>query len=480
MDLHLDLDGAEGRSLRARIEHSLREAVRSGRLPPGSRLPATRRLCAELGVSRGVVAEAYSQLAAEGYLQTRRGAGTVVAATAVSQLASVSPAGLPVQPRHDLNPFRPALAAFPRSAWIAAIARVAGSAPHEALGYPDPAGMPELRSALAAYLGRARGVRTTPEQIVIVSGLRHGVSLVFSALAAGGATRVALEQPGWRGMQETAEDAGLRTAPVPVDHDGLVVSELEGLTVRDGPAARKPERFAVSGDLPGARKTEGIDAVAVAPAHQYPTGAVLSPQRRAALIEWAQREEALVIEDDYDAEYRYDRRPIGSLQGLAPQSVVYGGSASKTLAPSLRLGWLALPKALAEHVVELQRVRGGMPAPLLQLAFAYLLERGEIDRHLRRQRRRYAKQRETLLAALRSEFPHASVEGAAAGLYLVLRLPTDVDEQLVLEAAKRRGIVVAGMNGGEPGLVIGYANLPEPSVAPAVRALAACIAEAGS
>lgn len=453
MDLHLDLDGAEGRSLRARIEHSLREAVRSGRLPPGSRLPATRRLCAELGVSRGVVAEAYSQLAAEGYLQTRRGAGTVVAATAVSQLASVSPAGLPVQPRHDLNPFRPALAAFPRSAWIAAIARVAGSAPHEALGYPDPAGMPELRSALAAYLGRARGARTTPEQIVIVSGLRQGVSLVFSALAAGGATRVALEQPGWQGMQETAEDAGLRTVPLPVDHDGLVVSELQGISVH---------------------------AVAVAPAHQYPTGAVLSPQRRAALIEWAQREEALVIEDDYDAEYRYDRRPIGSLQGLAPQSVVYGGSASKTLAPSLRLGWLALPKALAEHVVELQRVRGGMPAPLLQLAFAYLLERGEIDRHLRRQRRRYAKQRETLLAALRSEFPHASVEGAAAGLYLVLRLPTDVDEQLVLEAAKRRGIVVAGMNGGEPGLVIGYANLPEPSVAPAVRALAACIAEAGS
>lgn len=452
LDLHLDIDGAEGRSLRARIEHSLREAVRSGRLPPGTRLPATRRLCQELRVSRGVVAEAYSQLAAEGYLQTRRGAGTVVATTATSQPASAAAGGRQAQPRHDLNPFRPALSAFPRSAWIAAIARVAGSAPHEALGYPDPAGMPELRSALAAYLGRARGVRTTPEQTVIVSGMRQGASLVFSALAAGGGKRVALEQPGWRGMQETADDAGLRTTPIPVDREGLLVAELEA---------------------------QRVAAVAVAPAHQYPTGAVLSAPRRAALIEWAAREDALILEDDYDAEYRYDRRPIGSLQGLAPQRVVYGGSASKTLAPALRLGWLALPQSLAEQVIELQRVRGGMPAPLLQLAFAYLLERGEIDRHLRRQRRRYAMQRETLLAALQSAFPNAAVEGAAAGLYLVLRLPTGVDERLVLEAAQRRGIVVAGLDGPQPGLVIGYANLPEPSVAPAVQALVACVDEAG-
>ncbi|HEY1687523.1 MAG TPA: PLP-dependent aminotransferase family protein [Solirubrobacteraceae bacterium] len=451
MDLHLDLESAEGRSLRARIEHALREAVRSGRLPPGTRLPATRRLCVELGVSRGVVAEAYAQLAAEGYLQTHRGAGTLVAATGGGQPASASHAPQRAQPRHDLNPFRPALAAFPRGAWATAIARVARSAPDESLGYPDPAGVPELRSALAAYLGRARGVRATPEQIAVVSGLRQGISLVFSALAAQGAKSIALEQPGWHGLHETAADAGLRTERVPVDREGLLVDELERLH---------------------------IDAVTVMPAHQYPTGAVLSAERRAALIEWAQRHDAIVIEDDYDAEYRYDRRPIGSLQGLAPQRVVYGGSASKTLAPALRLGWLALPQDLATRVIELQRVRSGMPAPLLQLAFADLIERGELDRHLRSQRRRYGRQREALLAALQSAFPEAAIRGAAAGLYLVLELPAGIEERHVLDAARRRGIAVAGLGDSEPGLVIGYANLPEPSVAPAVQALSASIAEA--
>jgi GntR family transcriptional regulator/MocR family aminotransferase len=195
-------------------------------------------------------------------------------------------------------------------------------------------------------------------------------------------------------------------------------------------------------------------------------------------VAWAQARGALIVEDDYDAEYRYDRQPIGSLQGLEPQCVVYGGSASKTLAPAVRLGWLALPERLVEPVAVRQRLCGGMPAPLEQLALADLIERGELDRHLRRQRRRYHRQREALLAALAGKLPEVSVHGAAAGLYAVLHLPEGLDEQLVLAAARSRGIALEGFAGGTPAIVVGYANLADAAVQPAVAALAASIAQA--
>jgi len=451
MELHIDLAAAPGRSLRARLEHVLREAVRDGRLPAGTRLPSTRALCSELKVSRGVVVDAYAQLAAEGYLHTRRGGGTTVASAATSAAAKPRSA-TPLSPiRHDMSPFRPALGDFPRGAWSAALARVLRSVPDERLGYPDPAGVPELRSTLAAYLGRVRGVRTTPEQIVITTGLRQGIDLLWSTLAAEGAKRVAVEDPGWSGMRETATDAGLEVVPIPVDHDGLVVERLEH---------------------------EPVAAVALAPAHQYPTGAVLSPARRAALLAWALPRDTLLVEDDYDAEYRYDRQPIGSLQGLAPEQVVYGGSASKTLAPSVRLGWMALPQRLAQSLAARQRRRGGMPAPLLQLALADLIERGELDRHLRRQRRRYQRQRDALLSALAMELPEFPIHGAAAGLYAVLHLPPELDEQAVLTAARTSGIALESLGGDTPALVLGYANLSDAAVNPAVRALAACIRQA--
>ncbi len=448
MDLHIDLDAAPGRSLRARLEHALRETVREGRLPSGTRLPSTRALCTELGVSRGVVVDAYAQLAAEGYLHTRRGGGTTVAATTMHEASQ--PRGATQAPaiRHDMNPFRPALSDFPRGAWSSALARVLRTVPDERLGYPNPAGVPELRATLAAYLARVRGVRSTPEQIVITSGLRQGIDLLWATLAANGARRVAVEDPGWHGIRETAQDAGLQAVPIPVDQDGLVVEQLEH---------------------------EDVAAVALAPAHQYPTGAVLSPARRAALLAWAQRRKALIVEDDYDAEYRYDRQPIGSLQGLSPDNVVYGGSASKTLAPAVRLGWMALPEGLAQPLAARQRRRGVTPGPLEQLALADLIERGELDRHLRRQRRRYHHQRDALLAALAKELPGLTIHGAAAGLYAVLHLPLDLNEQSVLEAARARGIALEGLGGSPPALFIGYANLSDAAIQPAVRALAASI-----
>ncbi len=453
MDLHLDLTGAPGRSLRARVEHALREAVRGGRLAPRTRLPSTRALCAELGVSRGVVVDAYAQLAAEGYLQTRRGGGTTVAATLAHKCSSRSDVTPRPVVRHDMNPFRPALSGFPRTAWSSAYARVLRNVPDERLAYPDPAGEPELRATLAAYLGRVRGVRTDPAQIVVTNGLRQGIELLWSTLAAGGARRLAVEDPGWQGIRQTATAAELELVPLPVDDDGLIVERLE---------------------------REDVDAVAVAPAHQYPTGAVLSPTRRAALVAWAQARDALIVEDDYDAEYRYDRQPIGSLQGLEPHRVVYGGSASKTLAPAVRLGWLALPGHLVKPISALQRLRGGMPTPLEQLALADLIDRGELDRHLRRQRRRYYRQREALLAALASQLPEVSIHGAAAGLYAVLRLPEGLSEQTVLAAARSRGISLEGLATDTPALVVGYANLADAAVEPAVAALAASIAQAGA
>ncbi|MBW3654074.1 MAG: PLP-dependent aminotransferase family protein [Actinobacteria bacterium] len=454
MDLHIDLERAAGATLRARVENALRDAIRSGLLAPGARLPPTRALSAQLGVSRGVVVEAYAQLVAEGYLRARQGSGTAVAAAAGAP--ATAPVRAPAAPpiRHDLSPFVPALSAFPRDAWRAALNRALRSAPDERLGLPDGAGLPELRAALASYLARSRGVRADAGQVVICNGLRQGIGLLWATLAAGGAQRVAVERPGWRGIAETAQDAGLDAVGVAVDAQGLVVERLAAL--------------------------ERVDAVAVAPAHQYPTGAVMPPARRAALVAWAQAHGALIVEDDYDAEYRYDREPIGSIQGLAPQHVAYGGSASKSLAPGIRLGWLVVPPQLVEPMAALQRRRGGMPAALDQLALADLIERGELDRHLRSQRRRYRRRRDALLDALATRLPEVEIEGAAAGLFVVLRLPPRVIEEAVVRHARAVGVTLEGGGGPEPSVVVGYANLAEAGIASAVEALAACVRAAGS
>ncbi len=451
VDLHIDLAEAPGRSLRARLEHALREAMRSGRLSADERLPSTRELAVGLGVSRGVVVDAYAQLAAEGYLRTARGGGTRVAAT----VAPTSlPAPAPTRPdriRYDLSPFRPALGAIPRRALMAAFARVLRDTPDERLGLPDPAGTFELRAALSSYLGRVRGVQAAAEELVITNGTRNSLSLVWRALAAQGVRRVATEDPGWSGVAETALDAGLRAVPVPVDEQGLRVDEL---------------------------RTKAVEAVAVAPAHQYPTGAVLSAPRRTAILEWARAGARVVIEDDYDAEYRYDHQPIGSLQGLAPDHVIYAGSSSKTVAPSLRLGWIVVPSRLRDRIVELKRTAGTTPSPISQLAFAHLIDRGELDRHLRRQRRRYQQQREALLTALGAELPELTVHGAAAGLYAVMELPRELDEAAVLDAARARGLALEGRGTDAPGLVLGYADIDAAAIKPAVSELAASIDDA--
>ncbi len=484
VELHLDLDGAPGRTLRARAEHALREAVRGGRLAPGARLPATRALAAQLGVSRGVVVEAYAQLAAEGYLDTRRGGGTRVAEqpapppTSTSGVEgrltvrdgpSVVPrrpgagagpgAGVaeapvvPPAPRHDLRPSLPAVDGFPRTAWLAALTRVLRTIPDARLGYGDRQGEPELRAALAASLARTRGVRAGEEQVLITGGLRDALPLLWRLVKARGAKRVGIEEPGWWRIGRSLTEAGLIPVPIPTDGHGLDPARLADLD---------------------------LDALAVTPAHQFPTGAVLPPERRARLVAWARDRGALILEDDYDAEFRYDRQPVGSLQGLAPDLVAYGGSCSKTLAPALRLGWLVLPSGLVAQLhADDATSPPGTPPTIDQLALADLIERGELDRHLRRQRHRYRKRRDALLEALALQLPGLAVRGAAAGLFAVLALPVDADEHAIAAAALARGVALEPLRAaGRPGLVVGYANLPEAGAAAAVAALAAAIEDA--
>jgi GntR family transcriptional regulator/MocR family aminotransferase len=450
-ELFVHLDGAG--PLTTQLERALRAAVRSGRLADGTRLPSTRGLAAELGVSRGVVVSAYAQLGAEGYLSVRQGAPVRVAAAAPRDESSEAVErriGRP--PRYNLRPDLPDYSAFPRREWLASMRAALRDATDEELGYGDARGAPQLREALAAYLGRVRGLSARPGRVVVTVGFAHGIDLVCAALRARGARRIAVEDPGHVTVRRIVEHSGLAAVPVPVDAEGLRVDALDA------------------------------DAALVTPAHQFPTGVVLSPERRAALLAWAEARDALILEDDFDAEFRYDRPPVGALQGLAPERVVYLGSVSKTLAPALRIGWAVLPSWLGAAVAE--QVEGTiLAAPRLdQLALAHFVGRGELDRHLRRMRLRYRRRRDALLDALTARLPQARPEGVAAGLHVIARLPAEWDERAVLAGARARGIALAGM--GEyrfdgraepPTLLLGYARSPEPVLRAAVRELAASV-----
>ena len=442
--------GEDREPLHAQLERELREAIRSGRLAAGARLPATRALARELGVSRGVVVEAYAQLTAEGYLVTRQGAGTVVAAAA-RPVPTPEPSSFPRAVAEDFHPGTPDLASFPRAAWLRSLRAALRAMPDEALGYADPAGTPELRTALARYLGRARGVAAEGERLLVTSGLTQGVALACRALHARGARRIAVEDPGFMIHRGVVAHCGLEIVPVPVDEHGLRTDALAAIDA---------------------------DALLVTPAHQSPLGGVLAPERRAALLAWADAHDAYVIEDDYDAEYRYDREPVGALQGLAPERVIYAGCASKLLAPGLRLGWLALPQALSWPVATEKALDDLGTSVLDQLALADFLERGELDRHLRRMRPRYRARRDALIAALARELPQWRLgDGIAAGLHVVALLSEAVDEAAFLAAAASHGMRLHGLSWfrvtpGPPGLVLGFGSASEPAIWRAVAQLA--------
>jgi GntR family transcriptional regulator/MocR family aminotransferase len=439
--------------LHAQLEGQLREAVRDGRLAPGSRLPSSRTLAAELGVSRGVVVEAYAQLAAEGYLVVRPGAAPVVGALPAGGGTEPHARSEPA-PRHDLRPGLPDLSTFPRGDWGRALRRALREIPDAELGYPDPAGHPRLRAALAAYLGRVRGVRASPDRIVVCGGVAEALRLTATVLRDRGVTAVAVEDPSHAETQGQLAFGGLEPVAVRVDELGLDIAAIP----------------------------PGAGATLVTPAHHFPSGVVMAPERRAALVAWAQETGGLIVEDDYDAEHRYDRAPIGAVQGLAPDHVVHVHSVSKTLAPALRLGWAVAPASLSVALAEAKR-RSDLGTPVLeQLALADLIERGELDRHLRRVRPRYRRRRDALVGTLLAGRDDLVVEGVAAGLHVAVRLPPGVTEEAAVAAAAARGVAVAtvGQHAVAPRpatLVLGYTRLPEAGLRAAARALLAAIAD---
>jgi len=450
IELHRDARTA----LHRQVGAAIRESIRSGRIAAGATLPASRTLAADLGVSRGVVVEAYEQLVAEGYLVSRRGGYTQVALGA--QLAPVRHPAVPArQLRIDFRYGRPDVSSFPRAAWLRSLRTVLTHTSNERLVYLDGRGAPELRAALAEYLNRSRGTAADPENILIVNGFAQGLSLIAGMLAGAGACTLAVGDPSPDDDRAICASRGLAVVGIPVGEDGMRVPMLEA---------------------------SGADATLVTAAHQFPVGGALPAAARSALIEWATRHDAVIIEDDYDAEYRYDRAPVGAMQGVAPDRVIYAGSASKTLAPGLRLGWVLAPERFVDALAEAKLVADRGSPVLDQLAFADFLARGEFDRHLRRMRPVYHRRHDTLLGALADKLPDLRPTGDAAGLHLLALLPPDLDEDAVVAAAAERGVGVYGiapyrLAPGPPGLLFGYAALSERDIVSGIGILADVLAQ---
>ena len=433
------------RPLGVQIEEQLRALIRSRDIETGAELPSTRVLAADLAVSRGVVVGAYVQLAAEGYIALRRGAAPLVAAVAHEEaLPCDGGFDVPIaQARYNLRPDLPDLALFPRAPWLAATRASLQRAANTDLAYGEPFGTVALRSRLAPFLARTRGVLASSERTGIFAGSTHALSAIASVLRESGARRIALEDPGHRWRTRVLRASGLEVVGVPVDADGLRVDLIP----------------------------DDVAAVVVSPDHHFPSGGIYSAARRRALLDWAVAGERLVLEHDYDGHFRYDRPPAGTLQALAPEHVAYLGTVSPLLAPTLRIGWAVVPVRLVDPL-SLHLFANVVSTPrLAQFALAEFIERGYLDRHLRRARTAYKRRRELGLDVLRR------ASGASVGLYLHVALPEGSDEAAVLEQARGRGIAVDGVNEHciepqPPGLAVGFAALPEPTLRRALGALA--------
>lgn len=444
-----------------RLAGELRRAIADGRLPVGSRLPATRVLAADLRVSRGLVTEAYQRLREDGQVAGRGRGGTVVVAAPLTAGAATTtgagtegPAPTPTlfaappgsdifdalrsaPARIDLTPGVPDLASFPRAAWLRAERAVLAGLPSAAFGYGDPRGTPELRRAVVHWLARNRGIRADPADVLIVAGTAQALGLIAQVLHGDGVDAIAVEDPGSLGARQHLHHWGAATPPVPVDEDGVRVDAL---------------------------RATGARAVLLTPAHQFPTGVVLGGARRRDLLRWASDTGGLIIEDDYDAEHRYDRPPVPALRSLLAAHVCYAGSVSKLLAPALRIGWLLAPPRYREALVAAKRFADLGNAALPQLVLAHLMESGELERLIRQVRRRHRARRDAVIAAVRTHLPAAAVHGAAAGLHLTITFPptTPPDTELAA-AALARGVKVQPLSWhsqrpyGRPGLVLGYA-----------------------
>jgi GntR family transcriptional regulator/MocR family aminotransferase len=463
----------------------IRHAIADGRLPVGSRLPATRVLAADLKVSRGVVTESYRRLVEDGHVVGRGRAGTVVAATPLNgtpgpaDLAvpgSAAPSAMDVfdtppgagvfdafraaPSRIDLSPGQPDLAAFPRTAWLRAERAVLADLVAADLGYGDPRGTLALRSAVAGWLRVNRGITAEPGEIIIVAGTAQALGLVAQVLRAEGVDRLAVEDPCSLGARQHLHNWALATPPVPVDGEGIHVGEL---------------------------RATGAPAVLLTPAHQFPTGVVLGGDRRRELVRWA-ADGGLILEDDYDAEHRYDRAPVAALAAMAPDQVCYAGSVSKLLAPALRVGWLLAPARYREALTDAKRFADLGNAALPQLTLAGLMTSGVLERQLRLIRRRHRVRRDAMIKAIRTHLPHARIHGAAAGLHLMVTFPpgtTDVPDTALASRALARGVKIQPLSWhtqrpGPPGLVLGYAAVTPTAIAEGIAVVSAVLNRSAS
>ena len=440
-----------GRPIGLQVEQQLRALIREQRLAVGGELPSTRAFAADLGVSRGVVVGAYAQLAAEGYLTLRRGAAPLVAARGREPEPPCVEHDVPIASfRFNLRPDLPDLALFPRAEWLAAERASLHRAANTDLAYGEASGSAQLRARLAPFLARTRGVVAHPDATGIYAGSSAALFALASSLRARGARRIAVEDPGHRWRTRSLAASGLDVVAVPVDDDGLRVDLL----------------------------TPDLAGVVVSPDHQFPLGVALSAERRRALVEWAAAGDRLVIEHDYDGHFRYDRPPAGTLQALAPDHVAYVGTASALLAPTLRLGWAVVPARFVETLANHAFATGVASPRVSQFALGELIDRGYLDRHLRKVRAVYRRRRAALCAALARELPDAVVSGAPVGLFVRVTLPREVDEATVLAAVQRRGVSLDGiaqnaLTPQPPGLAVGFAGMPEPTLEQAVALLAA-------
>lgn len=449
-DLIVTIDRSRRQRVGRQLEEQLRTAIRAGTLGPGAHLPSTRALAEDLRISRGVVMRAYAQLATEGYLDVRRGASPRVSAS-----GRPAPSRAPRTPsRYDLRADLPDISEFPRAAWSRSLGRALSTASNSELADRGDRGLERLRVELSAYLRRARGVDADPERIVITGGGLQALGAVAATLARSGPSTLAIENPCNLLIREVVLASGLMVLPAAVDREGMVVERL--------------------GDA---------RAALVSTINQFPTGVALSEARRAQLFQWLRAAPSrLLIEDDNEGELRLDRHAVRAVQSEARDSVAYVGSTAKTLAPALRMGWVVLPEGLIRPTVA-ELAKGKLrPTPIDQLAFADFLRSGEFDRHLRRLRNVYRRRRELLLDQLGRRLPDVAVSATGAGSHVVLELASFELEQVVTTHARTAGLLVQPLSqlaldraGGSAGLVIGYASLPEPTIAAAVARLAAIV-----
>ncbi len=457
-DLMIALDRTCG-PLALQIQEQLRVAIREGRLVAGERLPSTRRLADHLGVSRGTVVEVYEQLVAEGYVDSAVGSGTRVAripgAQRLDRTEGTRPAAPRPKPEIDFEYGIPDLGSVPLRDWVWAVGEATRTLPTARLGDEEPAGSRHLRQVVTAYHRRVRAGCATADDAVVVGGFRQGLAFTLATLARSGIKVLALEDPGPREHDVIARRAGLAVVPIPVDAEGLNVAALRATQAR---------------------------AVLVTPAHQCPTGVALSPSRRRELVSWANEVDGVILEDDYDAEFRYDRQAVGSLQGLDPERVFALGSVSKTIAPTIRIGWVLAPPRYVEALTEAKHLSSRGAPGLDQEALALLVESGRFDRHLRRVRDLYRARRDALAEQVAADFGPDRLQGLAAGCHTVLLLPSDVDEDSVVEAALSLGVRVTGLGHyrlthtpADPALLLAFGNLSTHQLVRGVHAIAEAV-----